>query len=89
MSPPPEEWPLEDGWFAYAHLNGAYVWLYNGGDKLLLVERKETPERNFTNIYGTNHLPLPIPAEVLEHIKPELRRKLEQTPKNDRRRRGT
>jgi hypothetical protein len=43
-SPPPKEWPLEEGWFAYAHLNGAHVWLYNGGDKLLLVERKETPE---------------------------------------------
>ena len=84
MSPPPEEWPLEDGWFAYADLNGVYVWLYNGGDKLLLVERKEAPERNETNIYGTNNLPISIPAQVVDHVKPEMKRKLEQLSKNDR-----
>ena len=69
---------------AYAHLNGAYVWLYNGGDKLLLVERKEAPERNETNIYGTNNLPISIPAQVVDHVKPEMKRKLEQLSKNDR-----
>jgi hypothetical protein len=88
-SPPPKEWPLEEGWFAYADLNGAHVWLYNGGDKLLLVERKEAPERNVTNIYGTNYLPVPIPAQVLDHVKPELKRKLEQLSQNDRKAQGT
>ena len=74
----PNEWPLHDGWFAYAHQNGAYVWLYNGSDKLLLVERKETPAQNSTNIYGPHNSPIPIPTAVLKHIKEPFRSTLSQ-----------
>ena len=76
MSPPPKEWPLHDGWFAYAHENGAYVWLYNGKDKMLVVERKESAARNETNTYGPQNAPIPIPSAVLKHIKEPLRSKL-------------
>ncbi|HEX7862758.1 MAG TPA: hypothetical protein VF773_20660 [Verrucomicrobiae bacterium] len=83
MSTPPKEWPLQDGWFAYAAGNGAQVWLYNGGGKLLLVERKESPERGVTNIYGTNHLPVAVPAPVLDRVNPELRRELQKSSEKD------
>ena len=76
MSTPPKEWPLHEGWFAYAHENGAYVWLYNGIDKLLVVERKETPSTNFTNTYGPQNAPVPIPTTVLKHLKEPFRLKL-------------
>jgi hypothetical protein len=78
MSPPPDQWPLHDGWFAYAQQNGAYVWLHNGAGGLLLVERKESQASNATNTYGTNHFPIPIPGTVLHNLQEPLRSKLKK-----------
>ncbi|MGZ8939221.1 MAG: hypothetical protein ACXW32_08430 [Limisphaerales bacterium] len=78
MSPPPDQWPLHDGWFAYTHQNGAYVWLHNGAGGLLLVERQESEASNATNTYGTNHFPIPIPSTVLHNLQEPLRSKLQK-----------
>jgi hypothetical protein len=72
----PGQWPLHDGWFAYAQQNGVYVWLYNGSDKLLLVERKETPAQNSTSLYSPHNSPIPIPTAILKHIKEPFRSNL-------------
>jgi hypothetical protein len=72
----PDQWPLHDGWFAYAHRDGSYVWLYNGTDKILLIERKVTPAENSTNTYDAHNLPIPVPPTVLKHLKEPLRSKL-------------
>lgn len=73
----PDQWPLQEGWFAYAQQNGAYVWLHNGAGGLLLVERKETAAENATNTYGTNNFPIPIPTTVMNNLHESLRAKLQ------------
>jgi hypothetical protein len=73
MSTPPAEWPLHDGWFAYVQQNGALVWLYNGTDKLLIVEHEETPARNHTHTYGPESLRHPVPQTVLKNLQEPLR----------------
>jgi hypothetical protein len=76
VSPPPDEWPLHDGWFAYVQQNGEVVWLHNGAGGLLMVERKVTGTRDFTHIYGTNSLPVAIPDVVFSQLSEPLRSRL-------------
>jgi hypothetical protein len=76
MSTPPGDWPLSEGWFAYAQQDGAYVWLYNGGAGLLLVEHIQKGGRTYTNTYGVEHFPIPIPGTVLKQLREPLRSKL-------------
>ena len=75
----PGGWRAKEGWFLFAQDEGKKVWIYDGGESLLLSMWKTNGVRTENEMHGLGSFPVAVPEPVLNRLKEPFRSKVKSS----------
>ena len=72
----PGGWRAKEGWFLFVQEDGKKVWIYDGGESLLLSTWKKNGVKNESEMHGLGSFPVAVPEPVLSRLKEPFRTKV-------------
>lgn len=75
----PGGWRAKEGWFLFAQDDGKKVWIYDGGESLLLSMWKRSGVKNESEMHGLGGFPVAVPEPVSSRLKEPFRTKVKSS----------